>query len=200
MGSGPTPARDSQRGIGRPWPPCSVGNGPRPSGLGREGWFRVRHSRPEWLGHREDPRVPRQCQDSTRLNRNCIKPSAVLALSRRWAGNGLPDQRPQVRLQEPSASRENRQPASGLKLRTNLLQGRRFREQVRDGNTQHPRQKHQFTFPGTRRSCASNFPTELVLMLQPSLPLTIAFSAGGKRRITQRLKPPVPAWKVRGRR
>ena len=29
----------------------------------------------------------RQCQDSTRLNRNCIKPSAVLVLSMPWLGN-----------------------------------------------------------------------------------------------------------------
>src|ERR1022692_2897023 len=46
--------------------------------------------------------VLRQCQDSTRLNRKCIKPSAVLALSWHCLGNGQPDQRPQVQLQEPS--------------------------------------------------------------------------------------------------
>ena len=91
-----TPARDSGRVIGRPWLPCSVGNGPRPSGLDREGWVRVRHSHPGWLAHREGPRVLRQCQDSTRLNTFSIKPSAVLALARRCLGRGLPNQRPQV--------------------------------------------------------------------------------------------------------
>ena len=92
----PPPARHSGRVIGRPKPPFSAGNGPRPSGLDREGWVRVRHSRPEWLAHPVGPRVPRQCQDSTRLNTFSIKPSTVLALARRCLGNGLPDQRPRV--------------------------------------------------------------------------------------------------------
>jgi hypothetical protein len=87
--SGATLARDSGRAIGRTLQPCSAGNGPSPSGPDREDWVRVRHSLPEWFGHREGPRAPRQCQDSTRLNRNCIKPSTVLALSRHWPGNGL---------------------------------------------------------------------------------------------------------------
>ena len=85
----PTPARDSGRAIGRPWPPCSAGNSPGPSGPDQEGWVRVWHSRPEWLGHRVGPRVPGQCQDSTRLNTFSIKPTTVLALSRRWPSHGL---------------------------------------------------------------------------------------------------------------
>jgi hypothetical protein len=80
----------------------------RPSGPDREGWGRVRHSRHEWFGRQAAPRVLRQCQDSTRLNSFSIKPSAVLALSRHWPGHGLPDQRPQVRLQEPSWPCPNR--------------------------------------------------------------------------------------------
>jgi hypothetical protein len=78
--------RDSGRGIGCPSPLNSAGNGPRPSGSDRGGWVRVEHSRPEWLGHRVGPRVPRQRQDSTRLNTFSIKPSTVLALSRHWLG------------------------------------------------------------------------------------------------------------------
>lgn len=53
-----------------------------------------RRSRPEWLGHWIGTTVPSQCQDSTELNTFSIKPGAVLALARRWPGNGLPNQRP----------------------------------------------------------------------------------------------------------
>jgi hypothetical protein len=50
------------RAIHRPWPPGSAANGPRPSGPDWESWVRVRHRRPQWLGHRQGPRVLRQCQ------------------------------------------------------------------------------------------------------------------------------------------
>jgi hypothetical protein len=54
------------RVIGPPWPRCSAGNGPRPSGPDRECWVQARHNRPEWLGHREGAGVLRQYQDSTK--------------------------------------------------------------------------------------------------------------------------------------
>jgi len=59
-----------------------------------------------------------------------------------------------------AASRENGQPLTGLKLWAKLPQRRSFREQVRDGNTQHPRQKHQLTIrdPAQLRLQFSNRP------------------------------------------
>ena len=57
---------------------------------GRLGWSSAQPPRmveaPAWPESGKP--APRQCQDSTRLNRKCIKPSAVLALSRYRLGAG----------------------------------------------------------------------------------------------------------------
>jgi hypothetical protein len=80
--------RTRPAGASRWRPPCSAGNGPRPSGPDREGWVRVRHNRPEWSGRREGPRVPSQCLDSAKTALGLIHFLLSLVLSWHCLGTG----------------------------------------------------------------------------------------------------------------